>query len=208
MKLSILYDSSHYLVCAKPHGVESEKQLPRLLCEQTGLECLYPIHRLDKETAGVILFAKTKEDAAYFSHAMQQGAFEKTYIAVVKGAPSESQGEFTDLLFRDKQKNKSYIVKRMRKGVKEATLSYRVLASVMVDDVPHSLMEITLGTGRTHQIRVQFASRKMPLLGDKKYGGNPYSNLCLVAKSLTFPQPNSHEPTTCCYPPEEIHFPR
>ncbi len=189
MGITLLHTAPDFLVCLKPAGVESEKQLPRLLCEQTGLEILYPVHRLDKETAGVMVFAKTKSAAAYFSGEIGENRFHKTYLAAVKGTLDEPCGTFTDLLFRDKQKNKSYTVKRMRKGVKEAILSYKVLEEIQVENTPHSLVEIQLQTGRTHQIRVQFASRKHPLLGDKKYGGQSYSHLCLLAKQLIFVTP-------------------
>ncbi len=195
MEIRLLHTAPDFLVCCKPAGVESEKQLPRLLCEQTGLEMLYPVHRLDKETAGVMVFAKTKSAAAHFSGEILENRFHKTYLAVVKGTPKEKEGTLTDLLFRDKQKNKSYPVKRMRKGVKEAVLSYKVLEEITVEGIPHSLVEIQLQTGRTHQIRVQFASRKHPLLGDKKYGGHPYSHLCLLAKQLTFVTPKGETVT-------------
>ncbi len=186
MELTIYQQTPHYVVCEKPHGVESEKQMPHLLCAQLGLSVLYTVHRLDKETAGVMVYAKTKEAAARFSQQIQQGDFEKTYLAVVKGTPDPTAGTFTDLLFRDRQKNKSYVVKRMRKGVKEAVLSYETLESVSVEGIPHSLVKIRLQTGRTHQIRVQFSSRNLPLLGDKKYGGCPHPHLCLVAHRLAF----------------------
>ncbi len=195
MEITILHTAPEYLVCCKPAGVESEKQLPRLLCRQTGEEVLYPVHRLDKETAGVMVFAKEKSAAAYFSGEIQENRVHKTYLAVVKGTPEEKEGTLTDLLFRDKQKNKSYPVKRMRKGVKQAVLSYTVLKELTVEGIPHSLVEVHLQTGRTHQIRVQFASRKHPLLGDKKYGGQPHSHLCLLAKELSFVTPQG-EPVT------------
>ncbi len=195
MEITVLHTTPQYLVCLKPSGVESEKQLPRLLCEQTGEEILYPVHRLDKETAGVMVFAKTKSAAAYFSREIQENRFEKTYLAVVKGTLEEKESTFTDLLFRDKQKNKSYVVKRMRKGVKEAVLSYCVLKEIAVEETPNTLVEVHLQTGRTHQIRVQFASRKHPLLGDKKYGGQSYSHLCLLAKQLTFVTPQGETVT-------------
>ena len=195
MEIAILHTAPDFLVCCKPAGVEAEKQLPNLLCRQTGEEILFPVHRLDKETAGVMVFAKTKEAAAYFSGEIQENRFAKTYLAVVKGTLEQKEGTLTDLLFRDKQKNKSYVVKRMRKGVKQAVLSYRVLEEITVDETPHILVEIRLQTGRTHQIRVQFASRKHPLLGDKKYGGNPHSHLCLLAKQLTFVDPQGETVT-------------
>ena len=95
----------------------------------------------------------------------------KTYLAVVHGEPEEKSGEMRDLLFHDKIKNKSYVTDKKRAGVKEAVLNYRVLSTAEKDSGDkHSLVEIELITGRTHQIRVQFASRQMPLVGDGKYG--------------------------------------
>ena len=118
-----------------------EKQLPTLLCRQTGAEMLYPVHRLDKETPGVMVFAKTKSAAAYFSKEIGENRFQKQYLAVVKGRLEEKTATLTDLLFRDKQKNKSHPVKRMRKGVKEAVLSYRVLEEITVENRLYSLVE-------------------------------------------------------------------
>ncbi len=186
-----------YVVCVKPHGVESEKQMPRLLSEQLGQCPIYTVHRLDKETKGVMVFAKEKSAAAYFSKELQENRVEKRYFAVVKGCPQEEKGTFTDLLFRDKQKNKSYVVKGMRKGVKEAVLTYQVLTPFSHCQTPHTVVEIALQTGRTHQIRVQFASRKMPLLGDKKYGGDPHTHLCLTAYSLAFTDPDGKAQRFC-----------
>ena len=144
-----------------------------------------------------MVFAKTKQAAAHFSKEIQENRVEKRYVAVVKGCPEKEEGTFTDLLFRDKQKNKSYTVKRMRKGVKEAVLTYKVLRPSPHETAPHTVVEIALQTGRTHQIRVQFASRKMPLLGDKKYGGLPHPHLCLTAYSLAFTDPNGDVQQIC-----------
>ena len=195
MEIEILHHDDDFLVCRKPHGVESEKQLPTLLCQQLALPKLYPVHRLDKETQGVMVFAKTPDAAAFFSMEIQQNRWQKIYRAVVKGCPPTEEDTLTDLLFRDRQKNKSYPVKRMRKGVKQAELSYRVLTPFEQAPCPHTLVEIELKTGRTHQIRVQFASRGMPLLGDKKYGGEPYPHLCLTAVSLTLTTPQGRRVT-------------
>ena len=108
----------------------------------------------------------------------------------MKGKPEEPEGIFEDLLFKDSSKNKSFVVKRERKGVKKASLSYRVLASSEVNGEEISLVLAKLHTGRTHQVRVQFASRKMPLLGDGKYGSRDnHCETALWCERLTFVNP-------------------
>ncbi len=148
----------------------------------------YPVHRLDRETGRVMVFAKTSKAAAELSMQIQQNKFKKRYFAVVKGVPEEKSGTLKDLLFRDKQKNKTFTVKRMRKGVRNASLEYEVIGEAD----GYSLLDILLHTGRTHQIRVQFSSRKLPLYGDGKYGGGA-GNLALFARSLEFYHPVSGE---------------
>lgn len=151
---------------------------------------IYPLHRLDKEVGGVMVYAKTKSAAAILSKDIAEHTLIKEYIALVNGKPENAKGEMRDLLFKDSKKNKSFVVKRERKGVREALLEYEVLESNSV----FSKVLIKLHTGRTHQIRVQFASRKMPLLGDRKYGAKDESkNICLWSYRLTFRHPNSKE---------------
>lgn len=186
MELTLLKETHDYVVCVKPSGVESEHQLLSLLQTQMGWESLYPVHRLDKETGGVMVVAKTKESAAALSRQVQQGGLKKVYLAVVSGCPDSLAGNWEDLLYHDRAKNKSYVVRRQRKGVKSAALSYQVVAPLEED---RSLVEVQLHTGRTHQIRVQFSSRKMPLWGDRKYGGKPSEVFGLWAKELSFDDP-------------------
>ena len=151
-----------------------------LLSAQLGGE-IYPVHRLDRQVGGVMVYAKTQRAAAELSRAIQQGTMIKEYLAVVRGGPEEDAGEMQDLLLHDARKNKSYVVSRMRAGVKKARLSYRVL--VRKED--RTLVQVRLFTGRTHQIRVQFASRQLPLLGDGRYGGGS-GELALWSVRLTF----------------------
>lgn len=123
---------------------------------------------------------------------------EKEYLAVLRGHPDAPGGELTDLLFRDAAKNKSYVVKRMRKGVREAKLSYRVLAET--EDL--SLVRIRLHTGRTHQIRVQFSSRGLPLLGDIRYGSkDPHCTAALWSYRLALTHPLTHKEIDITQPP-------
>lgn len=128
--------------------------------------------------------AKTSRAAGALSAAMAGGAFEKRYLCIVRGRLEEREGTWTDLLLHDKVRNKSFLVKRMRGGVKEASLDYRVLAEK--DGL--SLVLVRLHTGRTHQIRVQFAGRGMPLVGDGRYGGG-VGEMALWSVFLSFPHP-------------------
>ena len=134
-----------------------------MLKEQLGGE-IFPIHRLDKNVGGVMVYARTKFAAASLSKAVQEGTMVKEYLAMVHGTPPES-GDWEDLLFKDSRKNKVFVVKRQRTGVKKARLEFTRLTQ----DDP-SLVRIRLHTGRSHQIRVQFSSRGFPLVGDHKYG--------------------------------------
>ncbi|MCD8144850.1 MAG: RluA family pseudouridine synthase [Oscillospiraceae bacterium] len=145
----------------------------------------YPVHRLDRNVAGVMVYAKTKAAAAKLSAAVQENRLTKEYLAVVHGVPEQPAGIYEDLLWKDSGRNKTYVVTRPRKGVKSARLAYRVLEA----GENRSLVHIRLYTGRSHQIRVQFASRKTPLVGDGKYGAKDHEALALASCRLCFPHP-------------------
>lgn len=157
--MEILYQDSDMIVCIKPVGLDSEHEVPQALGGE-----IYTLHRLDKNVGGVIVYARAKAAAAALSKAVQDGAMVKEYVAMVHGAPPEN-GDWEDWLFKDSRKNKVFVVKKQRAGVKKARLTYRALR---VGE--ESLVRIRLYTGRSHQIRVQFASRGYPLVGDHKYG--------------------------------------
>lgn len=157
--MEILYQDSDIIVCIKPVGMDSEHELPQALGGE-----IYTLHRLDKNVGGVMVYARAKAAAAALSKAVQDGAMVKEYVAMVHGAPPEN-GDWEDWLFKDSRKNKVFVVKKQRAGVKKARLTYRALR---VGE--ESLVRIRLYTGRSHQIRVQFASRGYPLVGDHKYG--------------------------------------
>ena len=166
--MELLYSDKNIAVCVKPVGMESEKEVPAALAQILG-GVLFPIHRLDKNVGGVMIYARTREAAAALSKAVQEGTMVKEYVALVNGEPPES-GDWEDFLWKDNKKNKVYVVKRMRGGVKKARLEYRRLSAG-----PRSLVHVRLHTGRSHQIRVQFASRGFPLVGDHKYGSRDES---------------------------------
>jgi len=161
--MDILYSDKHIAVCVKPVGLDSEGDVPAALKEQLGGE-IFPIHRLDKNVSGVMVFARTKQSAASLSKAVQEGTMVKEYVAMVHGTPPE-EGDWEDLLWKDSRKNKVFVVKRQRGGVKKARLEFKRLSAGET-----SLVRVQLHTGRSHQIRVQFSSRGFPLVGDHKYG--------------------------------------
>ncbi len=175
--MEILYSDKQIVVCVKPVGLDSEKQVPEALGGE-----IYPIHRLDQNVGGVMVYARTKQAAAALSKAVQGGTMVKEYVALVHGTPPE-QGDWEDFLFKDSSKNKVFVVKRERKGVKKARLEFRRLS-----EGESSLVRIRLHTGRSHQIRVQFSSRGFPLVGDHKYGSRDGATApMLFSCKLTFP---------------------
>ena len=179
--MEILYSDKNIAVFVKPVGLDSEKQLPQALAEQLAGEFL-PIHRLDQNVGGVMVFARNKQSAASLSKAVQEGTMVKEYVATVHGTPPEC-GDWEDLLWKDSKKNKVFVVKRQRGGVKKARLEFTRLTSG-----EESLVRIRLHTGRSHQIRVQFSSRGFPLVGDHKYGSRDEKTApMLFSCKLTFP---------------------
>ena len=168
--IEILYKDNDIVFCVKPAGLSSEHDLPKALEEHIGCS-IYTLHRLDNPVGGVMVYALSKCAAAKYSRLIADNTdFEKTYLAVCQGKFEHKSGEMTDLLFKDSRCNKSYVGKKERKGVKRASLSYKILAEAEHRGILFSLAAVTLHTGRSHQIRVQFASRKHPLIGDGKYG--------------------------------------
>ena len=179
--MEILYSDKNLAVLVKPVGLDSEAEVPAALKEALGGE-VFPIHRLDKNVGGVMVYARTKQAAAALSKSVQDGAMVKEYVAIVHGTPPET-GDWTDLLFKDSSKNKVFVVKKERKGVKKARLEFKTLKAG-----EESLVRIRLHTGRSHQIRVQFSSRGFPLVGDHKYGSrDDKKEPMLFSCCITFP---------------------
>lgn len=179
--MKILSSNKDYAICIKPVGLDSEHEVPAALKDALSGE-VFPIHRLDKNVGGVMIYARNKAAAAALSKVVQEGSLVKEYVAQVHGTPPET-GDWTDLLWKDSTKNKVFVVKRERKGVKRAHLEFRRLT-----EGEFSLVRVRLHTGRSHQIRVQFASRSFPLVGDHKYGARDNSPApMLFSCCLTFP---------------------
>lgn len=193
--IKILFQDESVTVCIKPVGILSEdspkeKGIIGILSDISG-KPLHLLHRLDRNVGGVMVFANNKKSASILSQAIAQNEFKKEYLLVCDGCPEEKEGVFEDLLFKDSSKNRSYVVKRLRKGVKSASLEYKVLDTVN----GKSLVKVLLHTGRTHQIRVQFSSRKLCLCGDIKYGSKDResSSIALFSHKITFCHPVTKE---------------
>ncbi len=179
--MTILFSDPSLAICIKPVGLDSESEVPAALREALGGE-VFPIHRLDKNVGGVMVYARTKQAAAALSKAVQEGAMVKEYLAMVHGTPPKT-GDWQDFLFKDSRKNKVFVVKKQRAGVKPARLEFTRLSS---GDT--SLVRVRLHTGRSHQIRVQFSSRGFPLVGDHKYGSRDERTApMLYSYRITFP---------------------
>ena len=207
--IDILYQDRDILVCIKPSGTLSEScedshSLPKMIEEQSAALgapiSLFAVHRLDREVFGVMVFAKNREAAAKLSALVSERRFHKEYLAVVEGVPEKGSDTLKDLLFRDTKKNKTYTVDRKRAGVKEASLEYTTLGS----RDGRSLAKIILHTGRTHQIRVQFASRGHSVAGDRKYGSSlkaASGAIALCSHKIEFSHPTTKKTLSFSYTP-------
>ncbi len=201
--MEILYKDNQIVVAIKPSGILSEGDacdcMPKLLRDELVAQGerktdIFTVHRLDRETVGVMVYARTSPAAAELSRQILSGELEKEYLAVLHGTPEEPSGTLRDLIYYDRKKGKSFAVARERKGVKEAILDYELYES----NGGLSLVSVKLRTGRTHQIRVQFASRALPLVGDRRYGApkSEYKGLTLCAHRLSFYSPTDKEHLT------------
>lgn len=192
----IVYQDEDIVVCEKPYGVSSQKSdkenMVDILAEITGVE-IYPVHRLDIQTTGLMVYAKNEKSAAALSLQIADKVFEKEYFCLCHGSIS-GEGEMIDFLYHDRIKNKSYVVKTKRKGAKEARLKFRVICKKQAGECELSLVHIKLFTGRTHQIRVQFSSRGYTLYGDGKYGACDNEKIHLHSTRVAFLHPKTKKP--------------
>ena len=200
MYISVLYEDAHIIVVEKPTALVCESTakgdgLADILAEKTG-GYIGTVHRLDRGVGGVMVYAKTPAAAAKLSAAVQARELRKVYLAVARGTMIPPSGEMRDLLFHDRRQNKTFVVERQRAGVKEALLEYDTVEELTTARGEKcSLVNVLLHTGRTHQIRVQFASRGHTLLGDGKYGARGDNRpIALFATRLAFLHPVTRKP--------------
>ena len=190
--MEIVYCDERIVVAVKPSGVLStDNGMPALLRRELGTECFRTVHRLDAPVSGLMVLARSSEAASILSRQIREGSFQKTYLAVVHGAPPQ-EDIWRDLLGRDKSRRLTYVASSSGKGVQEAILRYEVLGRCKGT----SLVRIELQTGRTHQIRVQFASRGYMLSGDRRYGteeSSPFP-IALWSHRLSFAHPQTGAP--------------
>lgn len=187
--MEIVYADPRIVVAVKPAGVLSTDEpggMPQLLRQELGTPCIRTVHRLDAAVSGLMVYARSAKAASLLSEQIRSRTFGKEYLAVVHGVPEG--GVMTDLLGRDPVRRRTYVAAEPGRNVRPAELSYEVLGS----REGLSLVRIRLHTGRTHQIRVQFASRGFPLVGDRKYGGGEEGeSIALWSWRLEFAHPQT-----------------
>lgn len=200
--MEILYEDASLILVIKPPGVPSQKDptgQPSMiqLLSAEGCTQVYCVHRLDTAVGGVMVYGKTKKAAGALSALFQKGQVTKQYCAIIHGAGKG--GTMEDLLYHDNRINKSFVVQTQRKRVKRAVLEYETVDA----HEGLSLVNIRLQTGRAHQIRVQFSSRGMPLLGDRKYGSPQRCPIALWCHHLSFVHPFTEKQTIGTAPPPQ-----
>lgn len=204
--MELIYQDSALCVAIKPAGVLSTDEpggMPELIREALGDEtaCVRTVHRLDRVVSGLMVLARSVEAASELSRQIREQTFHKSYLAVLHGKPQQLEGTLTDLLLRDKRERKTYVTNQPGKGVQEAILDYKTLQT----GGGMSLVQIWLRTGRTHQIRAQFSSRGLPIVGDRKYSNlNDECHIALWSYQLSFAHPESGEVMEFSYLPPKI----
>ncbi len=219
----ILFEDEHIIVCVKPAGIASQSSksfqadmtdlLRRHIMTTSSVKKvpeIYVVHRLDQPVGGIMVYAKTKKAAAELSKQTAERTMSKSYFAVVHGEPSE-HGTLVNHLLKDEKSNTSSVVAKGTPGSKKASLEYEILESKTINDMPLSLVKVTLHTGRHHQIRVQFAYAGHPLLGDQKYSEytkttKGISTLGLFSRSIEFNHPVTKKRMSFEYTPEYEPF--
>ena len=203
--MQVLYQDNRIFVCIKPAGVVSTDEpggMPDLIRDHLGDECacVRAVHRLDQAVSGVMVYARSRMAASILSQQVREHTMQKTYLAVINGAPAERSGVLRDLLWRDTKARMTRVVDAPGKNVQPAELSYELLAGIF----GRSLLKIRLATGRTHQIRVQLASRGIPIAGDNKYGRGEECPVALWSYRLCFRPPQTGAPVSFSCPPPAV----
>lgn len=205
--MDFIYQDPHIVVCVKPARVLSTDEpggMPELVRQALGDPAadVRTVHRLDRVVSGLMVLARSAQAASELSRQIREDQFQKEYMAVIHGHPETPQGTMTDLLLRDKQERKTYIVQEPAKGVQEAILHYQVISSAE----EFSRVRIQLVTGRTHQIRAQFSGHGMPLVGDRKYSTlEDPCEIALWSCRLAFTHPVTGKPMEFSLEPPEIY---
>lgn len=205
--MQLIYQDQDLIVCVKPARVLSTDEpggVPELLREALGdpQADVRTVHRLDRVVSGLMVLARNAAAASELSRQIREGEFDKAYLAVLHGVPDADEAELRDLLLRDKRERKTYVVQEPAKGVQEAILRYRLLSA----GKGLSKVAIQLITGRTHQIRAQFSSRGMPLVGDRKYSTlEDPCEIALWSWQLHFTHPGTKEPMSFELAPPEAY---
>ena len=205
MFINVLYEDNHLLMVEKPINIpvqaddSKDEDLLSMLKDyikekynKPGKVYLGLVHRLDRPVGGAMVFAKTSKAASRLSNELRKQNFDRTYLAVVHGTPAKKQGELKDYLWKDRNKNIVYVVDSRKKEAKQAILDYKMIRNAE----KKSLVEVQLRTGRSHQIRVQFANQNLPLYGDQKYGqyiNKPGQQIALWASHLSVKHPTKNE---------------
>ena len=205
--MELVYQDDDVLVCVKPAGALSTDEpggVPELARQALGdpKADVRTVHRLDAVVSGLMVLARNAASASELSRQIREQTFGKEYLAVVHGKPEEDAGTYTDLLLRDKRERKTYVVTEGAKGVQEAILDYRILGTTGA----LTRVAIQLRTGRTHQIRCQFSSRGLPLVGDRKYSLNEDGcNIALWSHAIVFDHPRTGKRMEFRLPPPEVY---
>ena len=205
--MELVYWDQDIVVCVKPARVLSTDEpggVPELVRQALGTPDgdVRTVHRLDRVVSGLMVLARSADAAAELSRQIREQTFEKEYLAVIHGHPEANAGMYRDLLLRNKQERKTYIVTQLEKGVQEAILTYQVQAKT--EDLTR--VRIQLQTGRTHQIRAQFSGRGMPLVGDRKYSLlEDECEIALWSYRLAFTHPGTGKPMEFILEPPAVY---
>lgn len=203
--MELIYQDKDIVVCVKPARVLSTDEpggMPELVRQALGINDVRTVHRLDRVVSGLMVLALSANAASKLSRQIREDQFEKEYLAVVHGAPEQDKGRFCDLLIRDKARKMTLVAQEPGKGVQPASLRYQVLKQK--NDL--SRVRVALETGRTHQIRVQFASRGLPLVGERKYSALADDcEIALWSYRLAFTHPTTGESMEFVLEPPQIY---